>query len=430
MNQLQLRKDKVFEQKRGLVPIIKGMLFGGNELNEQQIFVQNLMESQISQNLFQFIQGHHTFNRKTHEYLIEVGYAQNPIVFGIINAIIFAQKNIVYSPYWKGKPYKSKTFELDTSKAFFNLCTTGTAVFWDRDVIGFGKRLEVIDTVNLQETYLGRSQFKYKYQENGVWLDILQEDLIFKKFLDNPSRLTNFGLSPLQAAVMPIEALREMYTADTSLLKNKGSELLISNGSQEPFIDNDQEAFDAAMNKRIAGAKKFGKIATSTANLQVHQLGRTIKELALWDGYKVKTRDICVALNYPSTLAGDTDASTLANYEQSERSKYTGCVIPIANHLFGGADITDRLGYEVFCDTSNIECLQEDQNKRAEKAQAHQTAILDLNAKVKDGTITNEIAVNMLVMEWQYDEEEARKMIMPNPVKAEAPIIEPQPATI
>lgn len=419
---LQLRKDKVFEVKRGLVPTIKSMLFGSDQLNVQQMFVQELMESQISQNTFQFLTGSHSFNRKSLDYLIEYGYVMNPIVYGIINSVIKMHKNLKFVPYWKGKPYKSKTFDIDTRRAYFNLLTTGTCVFWNRETIGFGRKLEVIDSANLQESFW-MGKFKYKYLERGVWYNIPEEDLIFKRFLDNPCRangLTQFGLSPLQAAIMPVEALREMYTADTSLLKNKGSELLISNGTNEPLMTDETETFDDAMNKRVRGAKKFGRIATTTAKVEVHQLGKTIKELALWDGYKVKTRDICIAFGYPSTLAGDTDAATLANYEQSEKSAYTGCVIPVGEILFEGQDIIDAFGYEVFIDTSGVSCLQEDQSKKAEKAQKTQTAIIELNQKLKDNVINREIAINILMTEHGYDQEEASKMIM-----QEQPAIEP-----
>ena len=140
---LQLRKDKVFEVKTGLVPTIKSMLFGSSQLNEQQLFIQNMMESQISQNAFQFIMGSHSYNRKPLNYLIEKGYSMNPVGFGIITQILNKQKNLDYIPYWKGKPYKSKTFDLDMRRAFFNLITTGTCVYWNREIVGFGKSLKI-----------------------------------------------------------------------------------------------------------------------------------------------------------------------------------------------------------------------------------------------------------------------------------------------
>ena len=409
---LELRKDKIYEAKIGLIPRIKSALWGADSLNVQQLFVQELMESQISQNTFQFLTGSHSFNRKTLDYLIEYGYTQNPIVFGIINSILFKQEDLKYVPYRNGKPYKSGVFNLDTNRSFFNILTTGTLVFWDREVIGFGKQLEVIDTVNLQENYF--RGFNYKYLEKGIWYNIPYEDLYFVTFLDNPCKangLTNFGLSPIQAAIMPVEALREMYTADTSLLKNKGGDVLISSGSEMPLVEMENSNFDAAINKRIR-KNGIGSVVTTTAKVDVHQLGRTIKELALWDGYKVKTRDICVALNYPSTLAGDTDASTLANYEQSLKAAYTGCVIPLAKKIFNNNRLQERLGYEVFIDTSLIDCLQEDQKVRAEKAKTNTDAIINLNTQVNSGNISREIAVTILVNEWSFDEEEANAVII------------------
>lgn len=412
---LQLQTDKVIKHQRGVIPALKSFLFGSELLNTSDAFVRDLGNSQISQNALQWLIGSHTFNRKSLEILIELGYTQNPIVFGIIQSILFKQENLQYLPYWKGKPYKPKVFDLDTNKAIFNILTTGTVVFWDREVVGFGKQLQVIDTANLHETYW--NGFKYKYLEKGVWINIPYEDLIFVSFLDNPCKaqgLTNFGLSPLQAAIMPIEALREMYTADTSLLKNKGAELLISSGSENmPLLEIENSKFDKSLNERIrSGGMGIGKVLTTTAKVEVHQLGRTIKELALWDGYKVKTRDICVALNYPSTLAGDTDASTLANYEQSLKAAYTGCVIPLAKKIFNNKQLQERLGYEVFIDTSLVDCLQEDQKVRAEKAKTNTDAIINLNTQVNSGNISRDIAVTILINEWSFDEEEANSVII------------------
>jgi len=403
-----LNQNKVLENKVGIIPRIKSF-FGASSLNAQQLFIQDLMESQISRNVWQIISGSHSFNRRSLETLYLYGYEQNPIVFGIVQSILFKQENLKYTPYRNGKVYKSGEFKINTEKAYFNLLTTGTCVYWNREVVGFGRNIEVIDTINLQE-YYNRGVFTYRYYENDVWINIPDSDLFFVKFMDNPNNKTRFGLSPLQAAIMPIEALREMYTADTSLLKNKGSELLVSNNTQEPLLENSLETFDQAINNRISGAKKFGTVATTTANVQVHQLGRTIKELALWDGYKVKTRDICIALNYPPVLAGDSEANKFATYGEAKKATYSDCVIPLAKKLFKGLD--KWLGYEVFIDTSEIDCLQQDQKERTEKAKNVQTAIIELNTQVKNGVVSKEIAVNILTLEWGYDEEEATKMTM------------------
>lgn len=405
-----------FVQKITAIPsVIKGMLWGGPNQHPAQSKEDTFYPENTEANwiivTWRLLSGFHSVGRKSLPYIVEYGYSLNPIGFGIINNIINSHYNISFTPYWKGKPYKSKTFSLDTEKALFNLVTTGTAVFWNREVVGFGRQIEVIDTLNIYETY-NRGVYSYVYVKNDFRIKIPNEDLHFVIFRDTPEIKTQLGLSPLQAAIMPIEALKEMYTADTFLLKNKGSDILVSNNTDERISDTEEGTFDEVMNKRIAGAKNSGKIATTTANVQVHQLGRTIKELALWDGYKVKIRDFCVALGYPSTLAGDTEASTLANYEQSVTKLYTDCVIPLCRKLFASQKLQDWLGYEVYLDVSNISALQTSMTQKAEMAKTKQDAIVVLNTNVKNGTLTRDIAVNILVTEWEFDQEEAQKMIV------------------
>jgi len=41
-----------------------------------------------------------------------------------------------------------------------------------------------------------------------------------------------------------------MYTADTSLLKNKGGDVLISSGSEMPLLEIENSKFDESINKK------------------------------------------------------------------------------------------------------------------------------------------------------------------------------------
>jgi hypothetical protein len=407
--ELQKVNHKLDNKKGGFTQAVKSFFYGLN--GQVDLSVEGIGNTQTTQNTLEWILGYHSFNRKALSNLVETGYCMNPVVFGVINKILLSTQNLKFVPYRYGKPYKSGTFDADIQKVLFNLCTTGTVIFWKREVVGFGQQLFVCDTVNMTETFDGRN-YKYQYRERNNFIKIDSDELIICKIFDNPSRFTQYGLSPLQAAIMPLDALREMYTADTSLLKNKGSELLISNGSEMPLLENEQGGFDIAMNKRIAGAKRAGSVATTTAKVEVHQLGRTIKELALWDGYKIKTRDICNVLQFPSSLANDPDSKTYANYSESLKSLYNECVIPFASLVLNNKELKSFLGYEIFIDTSSVDCLQASQQIRAEKAKTNQEAIITLNTNVNSGNITRDIAVTILVSEWGFDEIEADMVII------------------
>lgn len=406
--------DKMgFIEKAKLLPSVIKSFWSGDGILNNTIDPQTYHGEYTTQNFYQWIRGIHTFNRKALEYLVETGYCNNPAGFGIIQKIFLASKNIVFKPYRNGKPYKSGSFDLDMGASINNLCKTGNVFIWNKESVGFGKKPVVLNTLKMEEVKKGNT-FQYWYYLDAVTRILIpEEDLVHRKFIDpvKDGKDTRMGLSPLQAALMPIEALKEMYIADTSLLKNKGVDVLITNGSDTNLIPEEQEDMDRELNKRIGGARKAGGVATSTSKLQVMNLGRSIKELALWDGYKIKKRDLCDALQVDSGLFNDPDNKTFANRAEAEKSLYTSCVIPYCHFILDDPKLKQWLGFDVFIDTSNIECLQISQGLRFEKNKTITDAIINLNQQVKNGVLTNTIAISILVNEWGYDSEEAAMLI-------------------
>jgi hypothetical protein len=356
----------------------------------------------------------HTFSRRTLKYILEIGMVQNPVVFGILNKIALTSKNIELVPYRNGKPIKTKSLDLDISLAVMNLISTGTCVIHRVKPIGFPDyEYDILDTTGIVEEY-SNVGFKYSYCKNGITTPIAVDDLLFITIYKVPYDITNLGLSPLIAATMPIEAMREMYIADASLLKNKGADGMITNDSDAPLLEDEVNGFDKDMNTRISGARNFGRIPTSTARLRFVQFGRTTKELALWEGYKIKTRDIANALMVKSEVLNDPESSTYSNVTEAQKAFYTEAVIPFVRLITDNKQLLRWLGHEIFIDTTNIECLQQSQKERFEKNKIITDAVILLNAEISKGVITKEIAVKILVQEWGYDEEEATELFMQN----------------
>jgi hypothetical protein len=367
-----------------------------------------------TQTFWQRIVGHHSFNRQGLEYLVETGYCNNPVGFGIIQKIFLSSKNLKFTPYRDGKAIDKK-FVLDMGAGIGNLCQTGNVFIWNKEVVGFGKTPVILNTLKMQEVCKGNNRYEYWYQlDNVTRVLIPEEDLVHRKFIDpvGDSKFSRMGLSPLQAALMPIESLKEMYVADTSMLKNKGVDVMITNDSDEAMIEEEKGEMDRLLNERVGNARRQGGVATSTNKLRVLQLGRSVKELALWDGYKVKERDLCNALQVDSGLFNDPDNKTYSNRAEANKALYTECVIPYCQFILDDPKLMKWLGYEVYIDTSEIECLQISQNLRFEKNKTIQEAIISLNQSVKDNVINRDIAVGILVTEWKFDKEEATLMIV------------------
>lgn len=410
--------------------VVKSWFWGNSytdvTYDETQTYVNGTMGSEV---WWKFIASTHTFGRKSLQELVNIGYVNSPIGFGIINKILLAQRNIVFKPYWKGTPYLSKKYTLDTNFALYNLLTTGTCIVYDKEIVGFPSEPIILNTLDVEEIFLGNKKFAYRlYDNSGGWQNLDPERMIFIKIFDPGRKNTQMGLSPLQAALMPIESLREMYVADTCTLKNKGVDVLITNDSDMPIKGVEQKDMDKELNERIGGARRSGGVATSTSKLRVLNLGRTTKELALWDGYKIKARDLCNVLQVDSGQFNDPDNKKFSNVEESNKALYNDCVIPFTKLITENEQLKKLLGFEIYLDTSNIDCLQIAQKDRAEKAKTATDAIVNLNSQVKNGTITNEIAVKILVSEWGYDEAEAKGYIIPDPVVTEPAQPAGQPA--
>lgn len=400
----------------GLLPALrsgmKSLLLGDSMSGDGVLQDLPLEGGFTTQTFFQRFTGTHTFNRQALIRLVDTGYTNNPAGFGIIQKILLAQRNIKFIPYWNGKPWKSKTLDLDLNFALQMLICCGTVFVYKKKIIGFPDKLVVLNTLDITETYT-TGGYSYRLNlRNGYSMNLSNDDLIIIKIFDLTRYDTQMGLSPFQAALMPLESLREMYTADTATLKNKGVDVLITNDSEVPIKGDEALGMDAALNQRIQGARRAGGVATSTAKLRVLNLGRTAKELALWDGYKIKIRDLCNVLQIDSGQLNDPDNKKFANVQESNKALYNDCVIPFTKLITENKELQDALGFEIYMDVSGVDCLQEAQTVRAEKAQIITNTIVALNTSVRMGDISPDIAVRLLVSEWQFDEAEARLLIM------------------
>lgn len=403
---------EIYRPKKGLLPTIKSWFFGDDSFTDY-LDNQTYVNASGDMSIWRHLNSSHIFNRKSLKALVDIGYTNSPAGFGIINKILLAQRNINFVPYWKGTPWKGKikSYSLDMNFALQMLITTGTCMVYKKEIIGFDSEGVVLNTLDIEELYIG-GKFSYRYYiGDGNYIVIPNEYIIIIPISDIGRRDTQMGLPPLQAALMPIESLKEMYVADTSTLKNKGSDVLITNDSDTPIIEEEVETMDKKINDRVRGARKSGSIATSTAKLRVLNLGRTAKELALWDGYKIKIRDLCNVLQVDSGQFNDPDNKKFTNVLESNRALYNDCVIPFTKLITENKDLKKFLGYDIYLDTSNIDCLQVSQTARAEKATTITNAIVGLNEDVKAGTISEEIAVKILVSEWGFDEAEAKGYI-------------------
>lgn len=383
---------------------------------------ENVQESSTSQDInpstysLFHLAGQYDYGGRTNlDTLINESYCSNPVVFGMVNKIINCSELIKIIPYRAGRPVLSKSINIDIQKAIFNYITTGTIVIYNKtESIGFyGNTFEIIDTPLVEET-LRNGVFSYRVMtRTGGYIPVKESDLIFIKVFDTTTKFSNLGLSPLQVAKMPNDAITKMFKLDNASLDNAGIDVIISaKDSNVPIIEDRINEFDDTINKRINGVRKYGKVGTSKTPIEVHKLGRNQKEMQLWEGYHIKTRSLAAILSYPSSLLDDPDAKTYANYSEAMEAVYTQCTIPIIRKITNNKELVKRVGYDMFVDTSDVPELQKSEKDKADKSTIHQNAIMQLNQGISNGVIDKKIAINILMQTWGYEQKEASDLLI------------------
>lgn len=398
----------LYKPQKGLIPAIKSYFFGDDS-------GVTLDLSQPTQTFMQMLSGSYSFNNYGLHRVVDLGYKSNPLGYSAITKILLAQQNIKFEAYWKGELYKSKKVEIDVKKATFNLITTGTTIIWRRKIIGFPDLHEVIDTLKVEEL-IDSSKKTYYYQEHiNIRHTIKEEELIFIRLAEIPYYYGNMGLSPFQAGALAIDSIIKSYEYNVNLVHNKGVDGMITNDSDENITLVEQAEFDKELNKRLGGASKAGKIATSTFKLRYFNIGRSAKELMLWDGYKYAFRDLCNVLQVDSGLFNDEELNTYANRNEAIKGLYNECVIPITKLICENKTLVNSLGYEIFADTSQIEVLQESQLVKADKANRYIDLVIKVNTNYNNNVISKETALILLTTEAGYTIQEAEKLLNEKP---------------
>ena len=183
------------------------------------------------------------------------------------------------------------------------------------------------------------------------------------------------GLSALGAV------LREVYTDDeagelvAALMRNKGIPgLIITPKDGVSFSETDKQATKDYVEDRFTGRNRFKPMVLGGAT-SVQQLGFNPEELNLSAARNLPEERVCAALGIPAAVVGFgtglEQTKVGATMQEMRKQAWSDCILPlhrlVAEELDRnlGADfnLQGRLAY----DTSDVDALQDDLNKRDER---------------------------------------------------------------
>ena len=249
-------------------------------------------------------------------------------------------------PYLKlmQRPNEIESREAFLYKAILYLRATGQLFILKRQKsVGFNDlELRVLPTDKVSIRKADNSDpfapvLEYQAQINGITKTYSPDEVIRIRRFDPLDE--DKGLSAFQAGHYVIDANNQLTVAEGAIFKNRGANNVISGGSGEyPMNQEDKAALDEGLKKRIGGAKNFNKTIISRSEIKVHKLDLSPNELRLIESYPNQLRRICTLLRLPAELFNAQGSGQFNTRREALKASYTESIIPEMEMLLAGID--------------------------------------------------------------------------------------------
>jgi hypothetical protein len=181
--------------------------------------------------------------------------------------------------------------------------------------------------------------------------------------------------------------------------------------------DGEEEQFKKALNSQTSSNKTGEGTSTVFTNqpYDAKPISRPVNTLGLEEGIKSSKASLCDLTNFPKELLNNIEGgSTYDNKTSADKQLITNSIIPMFKNFDEKVNNYFELEKkEIFItDYSHFEALQPDKKTRLEAENIETNMIIELNREVKAGNITKDIAVDILVYNYEYTEETAKKRII------------------
>lgn len=345
--------------------------------------------------------GGFSFGRQNYDKIIQDSYLSNSDVYSIIKKIteigssiplIHVDENdeeVQSSDLIKliNTPNQSQTAKEFKELAMTYLLTTGNIFYHKQKSVGFSgaQELTILNSscVDIQ-TNADWSVRSYVYDFGGTQKTFGVDEIIHVKYID-PSLhglQTHYGLSPLQAANLTLEASNNLQEADSSILKNKGASGILTTKGENVTTTEEGRAIQTAVDKKINGSKNFGKTPVTSVDLGFLQLGMSPTDLKLLDSNIQKLRTFCNVFGVDAASFNDPESKKYSNRIEAEKALYTNAILPTLEKMLSGLnkDLIEQDNTKVIPDTSMIKALQTDLKVESERLMnLVQAGIIDVN---------------------------------------------------
>lgn len=185
------------------------------------------------------------------------------------------------------------------------------------------------------------------------------------------------GQSPIRAAAEVIMAHTNAIRWNSSLLKKGGIPMgILTLLGVRTITDEQREKYQNDFAKNYAGVKNAGSLMVVPGEASKYEkVSSTAVEMDWLSGKQDMMRDVCACFGVPSELLGDPAASTYNNVNEANKAFYQKKILSDDSQFC--TELTEWLSpklkwesrnIEVGFDTSGVECLNENETEKFNRA--------------------------------------------------------------
>ena len=152
-----------------------------------------------------------------------------------------------------------------------------------------------------------------------------------------------YGMAPLEAAAMAIDAHNDGSRWNLALIQNGGapSGVLYQEGNDAPLSDTQYASLKEEVERHYAGAVNAGRPMLLEGGLKWESMGLSPKDLDWANAKNMAAREIAMAFGVPSQMLGVPDSQTYSNYAEARQSLWEDTIIPMVSDI--AAELTNWL---------------------------------------------------------------------------------------
>ena len=368
------------------------------------------------------------FGAYTDEKLLKEGFSSNASVYSIITAIASEVIDVKYPVTKNGDVLEGgflyelihedplENFSYKMEKAMINLLTTGDVFIRKVSGIGFSEpiRLEVLRSMSVDLILDSRDNvLSYQYRTGSKTITFQPEEIIHIKNY-NPKedfQGNHRGLSSLQAGYRALSASNNRNKAAAHLYENLGASAIVSDKNGSLNDDNEENQLQTSILKRLSGAHKAGQMVVTSAEIEIHQLGLSPKDLEITKSGPTYLRELASLYGVSSRVFNDPEGSTYNNSAVDDKNFFIKGVKKPLTKIIDALNIAleqSSDGEIITTDFSEVEALQIDQGLQIEKNKKVSESLIEV---LTNEALEQSQKIYILVNVHGMDESEANKLV-------------------